>query len=441
MTSSLNAMQLTPDDLAFDRQHLWHPYSSMLDPAPVWPVRSAQGVYLTLDDGRQLLDGMASWWSAIHGYNHPVLNAAVTDQVQQLSHVMFGGLTHQPAIELGRRLVAMTPESLQQVFIADTGSVAVEVALKMAVQYQQALGLKSKNKVLALRGGYHGDTLGAMSVCDPEKGMHRLFRAGMPEQIFAARPSIALGETWQPQAMQELEKLFEQQHAHLAAMILEPLVQGAGGMYFYHPQYLREIRRLCDHYDVLMIADEIATGFGRTGSLFACEQAQVVPDLMCLGKALTGGYMTLAATLTRREVAMTISQGEAGCFMHGPTFMANPLACRVAAASLDLLQQGHWPQQVARLEQGLEQGLRPLEQHPAVKQVRVLGGIGVVEMHQPVVMQDLQPALVRAGVWVRPFGKLVYVMPPYIMTSEQLVQLTQGITQALLQVYSATPTH
>lgn len=428
----------TEAETAFDRDHLWHPYSSMAQPAQVWPVARAEGVRLYLEDGRVLLDGMSSWWSAIHGYQHPHLDAALQSQISQMSHVMFGGLTHQPAVELGRRLVALTPPSLDQVFIADSGSVSVEVALKMAVQYQQARGLKEKTKVAALLGGYHGDTLGAMSVCDPQQGMHRLFRAGLPEQVFVPRPSLAYGEPWQEEALAPLEQLLQNQHHQLAALILEPVVQGAGGMYFYHPEYLRQARWLCDAYDVLLIADEIATGFGRTGHLFACEMAGIEPDLMCVGKALTGGYMTLAATLTRRDIALTISQGEAGGLMHGPTFMANPLACRVACASLDLLLENDWAQQVAGLEAGLKAGLAPLVGHPAVAQVRVLGGIGVVQMHQPVEMARLQPACVEAGIWIRPFNRLIYMMPPYVMSAADLAQLTASLVQVIEQVYAPT---
>ena len=425
------SLDTTQQLLDYDRAHVWHPYSSFADPPPVFAVESADGVRLRLTDGRELIDGMSSWWSAIHGYKHPRLTAALCEQAGRMAHVMFGGLTHRPAVELAARLIDMTPAPLEHVFFADSGSVAVEVALKMAIQYWAARGASAKHRLMTLRGGYHGDTFGAMAVCDPVTGMHSLFRDVLPQHVFVERPSVRYDETFEPTAMGPIEAALRAHHDELAAVIVEPIVQGAGGMWFYHPGYLRALRQLCDELDVLLIFDEIATGFGRTGKLFALEHADVVPDILCLGKALTGGTMTLAATLTTYEVANSISNGEPGVFMHGPTFMANPLACAVAAASIDTLLDERWDVQVSRIEQQLKAELAPCTALPSVKEVRVLGAIGVAELHTSVDMHKMPQAFVDLGAWVRPFGRLVYIMPPYIIDEPDLRVLTQAIARVL----------
>lgn len=417
-------------DLAFDRQHIWHPYTSTLTPLTCYPVNSASGVYIKLEDGTTLIDGMSSWWSTIHGYNHPHLNQAAHRQIDQVSHVMFGGITHQPAISLCKKLLSLVPNNLEHVFLADSGSVAVEVSLKMALQYWHAKG-ERRPKFLTLQHGYHGDTFAAMSVTDPDNSMHSLYKGFLPEHIFAKSPTGCFWDEWKQEDLTDFAQKIEQHHQELAAVILEPIVQGAGGMRIYHPEFLKGVRALCDKYGLLLIADEIATGFGRTGKLFACEHADIQPDILCVGKALTGGYMTLSATLTSKHVADMVCGGEAGCFMHGPTFMGNPLACAVATASLELIEQGQWQQQTKQIESLFSELLPKLEEHDLVKNTRWLGAIGVVETHRPVNMETIQALFVEQGVWIRPFGRLIYMMPPFISEPAHIEQLVNAIETAL----------
>jgi len=413
----------------FEAAHVWHPYASMFNPIPAYPVKRAHGVELELTSGRRLIDGMASWWCAIHGYNVPELNAAVEQQLGDMAHVMFGGLTHQPAADLARKLLEITPANMNHVFFADSGSVAVEVAIKMALQYWQAQHRPEKQRLLTIRGGYHGDTFGAMSVCDPVGGMHHLFSGLLARQLFADAPATRSDETWNDDQIASFSSLIETHQHEIAAVILEPMVQGAGGMRFYAPEFLRQVRVLCDAHDVLLICDEIATGFGRTGRLFACEHAGIQPDIICVGKALTGGYMTLAATLCSTRVCNGIHRDGAGVLMHGPTFMANPLACAVSLASIDLLLASPWQQRVSAIEQQLQRELEPCLALGAVADVRVKGAIGVIEMHEPLDVAQIQSLLVEQGVWLRPFGKLLYTMPPYVISSAQLSRVTAAMTQ------------
>jgi len=416
--------------LAYDYSHLWHPYSSMTSPSPARFVESAAGVRLKLGDGRVVIDAMSSWWCAIHGYRHPVLDAAAHAQLDRMSHVMFGGLTHEPAISLAQRLIDITPEPLEHVFFADSGSVAVEVAVKMCLQYQRNLGRRSR--LLTIRGGYHGDTLAAMSVCDPVDGMHQLFAGVVPQQVFAPRPPAGLDADISEWTAKTTSLVAE--HAQeLAAIVIEPVLQGAGGMHVYPPECLRVLRKLADNHGMLLVFDEIATGFGRTGELFALRHTDVVPDILCVGKALTGGYLTLAAVLCTTAVAQGVTSGESGTLMHGPTFMANPLACAVALANLDLLLAGDWQTAVKNIETRLRDGLAPAAALPGVSDVRVLGAVGVVQTTAPVDVEAVTAAALERGVWVRPFRDLVYTMPPYICADADVDAISAAIVRAVAE--------
>ena len=421
--------------LHIDKNHVWHPYSSANGTMDNWVVKGASGVHLFLETGEKLVDGMSSWWSVIHGYNHPILNHALVRQTEQMAHVMFGGLTHRPAAKLTELLLKIVPEGLNHVFYCDSGSVAVEVAMKMAIQYWFSKGVTSKSRFATIRNGYHGDTWHAMSVCDPDTGMHHIFNKTLPQQYFLPAPISKFCGGFNSTELEEVEKLLSAEKENIAAFILEPIVQGAGGMRFYHPQYLKKVRELCNNYEILLIADEIATGFGRTGELFGSNHANISPDILCLGKAITGGYISFAATLCTHEIAATISENEPGVFMHGPTFMGNPLACSLAKASITLLLENNWEQNIRRIENHFLKTLPALSNLSAVQDVRVLGAIGVVEMKENVALKIMQQKLVQYGVWLRPFGKLIYTMPPYIISNSELNILTSAMINSIKEVY------
>lgn len=419
------------DLLDYDAKHIWHPYTSIAKPLPVYPVESASQCTIRLMDGREVIDGMSSWWAVIHGYNHPILNQVVQEQIAKMSHVMFGGFTHEPAVQLSKTLIDITPKGLTKVFFSDSGSVAVEVAMKMAIQYWYAKERPEKNKFVTIKSAYHGDTWNAMSVSDPTTGMHQLYHGNLPIHYFAEQPKTRFGQNLQPQDIDSLKNIIEQNHGTIAAMMIEPIVQGAGGMWFYSAEYLKQAYELCKAYDILFICDEIATGLGRTGELFAVNHSGISPDIMCLGKALTGGYLSFAATLTNDDVAETISAGQPGVFMHGPTFMGNPLACAVANASINLLLNQDWKKIIQNINNQLVRVLNPCKKLAQVADVRVMGAIGVVETKKAVNVAEIQKQFVARGVWIRPFGKLVYVMPPYIMKDEEIEKLGRVIFEVL----------
>lgn len=421
---------MSQSDIFFDHKHIWHPYSSMINPLPCYSVKSAKGVYLKLKNGKNIIDGMSSWWSTIHGYNHPVLNKSLKKQIRKMSHVMFGGITHPSAILLCRKLIKITPEKLDCIFLSDSGSVAIEVAIKMLIQYWEALGQK-KTQILTIRNGYHGDTFAAMSISDPDNSMHKIYNNFLPKNLFAKPPTSSFQEEWNAFDIISFQKKIEQYSQKIAGVIIEPIVQSIGGMNFYHPMYLKEVKKLCDNYSIPLVFDEIATGFGRTGKFFAFQHANVVPDILCLGKAMTGGTITLAATLTSRNIADTISSSKTNCFMHGPTYMANPLACSAANASIKILEKKEWKKQVINIEKQLYKNLLPLINHHRVLDVRILGAIGVVECSHFINIALIQKFFVKNGVWIRPFKKIIYIVPPYIISLEDLKKLTNAIKKSL----------
>ena len=410
-----------------EEDHIWHPYANIPNKVSTYHVESADGVHLNFKNGLQVIDGMSSWWCMIHGYNNNFMNEAMKSQIDKVSHVMFGGLTHQPAIDLCKKLISLTPKGLDKVFFADSGSVSVEVSLKMALQYWQNKGYQEKSKFLTPRGGYHGDTFGAMSVCDPDNGMHHLFKGVLPKHFFVERPKMDNAE----EALHDLDSQLKKNHEQIAAMILEPIVQGAGGMNIYHRDYLKGVRHLCDNYNVLLIVDEIATGFGRTGELFGCNHADISPDIMCVGKALTGGYMTMAAAITNQNISDTV-----GVLMHGPTFMANPLSCSAANASIDLLLKNDWKKRIIEIQSLLAEELLPLKNYESVYDARVIGAIGVLELKKTLDMKSTQEKLIKYGVWLRPYGKLLYTMPPFIITDQELLKITNAMREVVRNLES-----